>query len=93
MQAMQVLRENKDDLDLYEQVVNEREQEIYKIEGKVIDIKEIMSDLAILTDIQGEDIDHIEKSIELAKENTDEGVVQLEKANKNLKKRSCCIIV
>ena len=80
----------QDDTYITNQIIQERQQSIYEIEGKLIDVKEIFNDLAVLVENQQDHVDNIEMSISKAVEHTNQGVKELEKANKHAKK---CIIL
>jgi len=76
---------NKSDIVLNEiecDFIKEREIAIRKIEEDIIDINQIMNELGTMIETQGETINSIEGSIIKAKEETEKGTEELEKAQK-----------
>ena len=63
-----------------EKIVEERNIEIIDIEKDIANISEIMFDLAVILNEQGETITTIEKSIAESNININESVISLEKA-------------
>ncbi|XP_047992834.1 syntaxin-12 [Leguminivora glycinivorella] len=61
----------------------EREQYIHKIEADVLDVNQIMQDLASLVHQQGQTVDTLEGHIEDASANVESGVDQLAKAEQH----------
>ncbi|XP_065176443.1 syntaxin-16-like [Sycon ciliatum] len=76
-------------------MVEEREREIIKIVQSIADLNEIFRDLATMIVEQGTVLDRIDYNIEQAAVKIEEGVVQLQKAEKSHKgtRKMLCIIV
>lgn len=75
-------------------LIADREQGIKDIEKTVTEVNEIFRDLSHLVQEQGQMIDHIESNIDDSMARTDEGVVELRKANEYQKKsrnKMCCL--
>ena len=70
--------------------VEERDQAIRQIHSDMLDLNQLMLDMAQLVKDQTLTIDNIESHIEEAVFATDQGVVELRQANENHK--SSCII-
>ena len=62
------------------------EEEMKEVTSDLMDIREITKDTSILITCQGESIDNVERSVELAHDNIEEGAHQLEKAMEEKKK-------
>lgn len=76
--------------------LSERQNEIFKLEAKVTEIYELMKDLALLVDMQGEQIDIIEAHIMSAKNYTERGEVNLKQAEEyqdGARKKQCIILL
>ena len=97
--AQQVMNELvvSDNLDQTVELIENRHNEIVKLEKQVADVAQLFKDLAYLVDIQGDQIDSIEKHIVNAKDSTTKGETQLVKAEKyqtkSRQKLCCCAIV
>ncbi|XP_072324383.1 t-SNARE domain-containing protein 1 [Scyliorhinus torazame] len=76
--------------------VKQREEAILQIEADMLDVNQIIKDLALLVHEQGDNIDSIEANIERAASNVDAANEQLAKANqhqKRARKMKCCFIL
>uniref|UniRef100_V9L341 t-SNARE domain-containing protein 1-like protein n=1 Tax=Callorhinchus milii TaxID=7868 RepID=V9L341_CALMI len=76
--------------------VKEREEAILQIEADMLDVNQIIKDLAMLVHEQGDNIDSIEANIERAASNVDAANEQLAKASqhqKRARKMKCCFIL
>jgi len=74
------------EIDVHESIIAQREKDIDKIEHDIMDINEMFQDLNTLVVEQGSLIDSIENHIEHAREDVEEGVVELTKASGHQKK-------
>lgn len=76
--------------------IEDRHAQILKLEHDVLEIFQMMKDLANLVDLQGETLNSIEKHVEKSHVLVEKGRVDLEKAEKHQKcgrKMQCCIAV
>jgi len=75
-------------------LITERDQDIHKIQSQMIEVNEIMKDLASLVREQGEMIDNIETNIEHTAQNTTEAVQEVKKASEYQQKarNKLCIV-
>ena len=73
-------KQDYESLDIEEKIIQERNIEIIDLEKDVANISEIMYDLAVMVNEQGETITTIERNIEESNENIAESVTTLEKA-------------
>lgn len=71
-------------------IATERNVEIQRIEEGVVVNHQLFFDLSVIVQSQGEMIDNIETNINRAVENTDAGVISLEKAEEHQQR---CIIL
>ncbi|KAK9508402.1 hypothetical protein O3M35_005971 [Rhynocoris fuscipes] len=92
--ASAVLRQETKALEFEQGLLLEREQRIKDIESCVIDINQIMKELASMVFKQAEDINSIENAIEDIQANVESGNEQLEKAAsyQNKRRRTTCIL-
>jgi len=74
--------------------LREREQQIRKIEGDIVEVNQIFKDLATMVHEQGEVIDSIEANVETASIQVTEGAQQLSKARdyQARARRKTCIL-
>mmetsp|Transcript_7477 Transcript_7477/g.19932 ORF Transcript_7477/g.19932 Transcript_7477/m.19932 type:complete len:324 (+) Transcript_7477:58-1029(+) len=82
-------------VDLSHALAEERDQEIRKIVSSITELAEIMRDLATLVVDQGTILDRIDRNVEEVGIRVEEGVGQLERAEKNQKmsRMFICIVV
>mmetsp|Transcript_18260 Transcript_18260/g.18329 ORF Transcript_18260/g.18329 Transcript_18260/m.18329 type:complete len:314 (+) Transcript_18260:266-1207(+) len=82
-------------LDDFEEVVNERDEEITRIAKSVEDLAQIFKELAVLVIDQGTVLDRIDYNMEQAVDHAKEAIVQLEKAEEHQKSARSfrCIVV
>lgn len=79
----------------YQEIV-QRDRELQAVAKSIRELAQIFNDLAILVVDQGTILDRIDYNIELAVLHTEEGVKELEKAEKSSKKskiRSCILLI
>jgi len=83
------------DLKVNEVIIREREEEIRKIEQAVVEVNDMFRDLSVLVTTGGTMIDSIEAHIEEAVVQSEQGVVELQKAESYQKagNRKTCIII
>lgn len=74
--AVQLEIEEECDLE----ALREREQQIRKIEGDIVEVNQIFKDLATMVHDQGEVIDSIEANVETASIDVQRGAQELQKA-------------
>mmetsp|Transcript_20171 Transcript_20171/g.29999 ORF Transcript_20171/g.29999 Transcript_20171/m.29999 type:complete len:101 (+) Transcript_20171:70-372(+) len=74
-----------------ENEIQQRSAEIEQIRQDQLDIQELFMDLRDLVKLQGEDVRSIEASIEKAVQSTDDGVQELQKAQRSQQSSSCVI--
>lgn len=94
-EALLKLRAQDQELDLNEELIAEREEEIAKIQGEMREVNEVFQDLAVLVDEQGHDIDNIEFNVVEAETRAAAGVDHLKSADKLASKansRTLCIL-
>ena len=76
--------------------IKARDEEIKKIESKVIEVNQLFKEINALIMEQGEALDNIEKHVEDAAVTVESGRQQLNQANKSrkkwFKKKICCIV-
>lgn len=77
---------------LAEEIMREREEEIQNINKGMHTVNEIYKDLAHIVGSQQEQIDQVETHMEDAKENTEAGLKQVEKANEKADSPYQCVI-
>ncbi|KAI9098746.1 t-SNARE [Phlyctochytrium arcticum] len=77
------------------QDIQDRHQDIMRIEQSIIELQQLFMDMAVLVQAQGEMLNQIEIHVSNAAEHTDQGVQQLGKAIKLQKKarKKMCIII
>ena len=83
-------------LDDTEELVETRDQEINKIARSIEELAQIFKELAVLVIDQGTILDRIDYNMEQVVENTQEGMVHLEKAEqhqKNARATKCIVIL
>lgn len=68
------------EVDIAEDVINERDQEITKIAESITELATIFKELAVLVIDQGTILDRIDYNMEQVVEQTEKGLVELEKA-------------
>ncbi|XP_072904192.1 t-SNARE domain-containing protein 1 isoform X2 [Hemitrygon akajei] len=76
--------------------IKQREEALLQIEADMLDVNQIIKDLALLVHEQGENIDSIEANIERAATNVDTANEQLMKASqhqKRARKMKCCFLL
>ncbi|KAI3630948.1 hypothetical protein MIR68_011031 [Amoeboaphelidium protococcarum] len=75
--------------------IQERHQDIMKIEKSVLELHQMFLDMAVLVDAQGEMINQIETYVASAAEHTNKGVEEMKKAVKMQKKsrKKMCFIM
>jgi len=79
----QQLMQLENDREFNDAIIREREMGIKQIETAVVEVNEIFTDLANLVHEQGFMIDNIESNIETTAVQTQEAVVELQKASKH----------
>ncbi|XP_054153166.1 syntaxin-12-like isoform X2 [Oppia nitens] len=86
----QIHMEEECDLEL----LRDREQQIRKIEGDIVEVNQIFKDLATMVHDQGEVIDSIEANVETASIQVHEGTAQLAKARdyQSKARRKTCLL-
>jgi len=92
----QQLVEVENERDFNDQLIRERHQGIKDIETRVVELNEMFRDLAVMVDEQGVEIDNIESHLANAEEYTNQGVVevqQAEKSQRSARNKLCCIAV
>lgn len=75
--------------------IQERHQDITKIEKSVLELHQMFLDMAVLVDAQGEMINQIDTFVSSAAEHTNKGVEEMKKAVKSQKqsrKKMCCAL-
>ncbi|XP_069778363.1 t-SNARE domain-containing protein 1 isoform X2 [Narcine bancroftii] len=76
--------------------IRQREEALLQIEADLLDVNQIIKDLALLVHEQGDNIDSIEANIERAATNVDAANEQLVKASqhqKRARKMKCCFLL
>lgn len=73
------------EVDVAEDLINERDQEIQKIAESITELATIFKELAVLVIDQGTILDRIDYNMEQVVEQTEKGLVELEKAEKTQK--------
>ncbi|TYZ65523.1 hypothetical protein PybrP1_000807, partial [[Pythium] brassicae (nom. inval.)] len=73
------------EVDVAEDLINERDQEIQKIAESITELATIFKELAVLVIDQGTILDRIDYNMEQVVEQTEKGIVELEKAEKTQK--------
>ena len=77
--------------------IQARDEELKKIESKVIEVNQLFKEINALITQQGEVIDNIEKTVNDATVTVESGKGQLNEARKNKKKwfrkKMCCIVI
>ncbi|TPX35971.1 hypothetical protein SmJEL517_g01817 [Synchytrium microbalum] len=75
--------------------IQERHQDIVRIEKSILELQQLFADMAVLVAAQGEQIDQIEIHVSNAVDTTEKGVQALHKAVKDQKKsrRKMCMIM
>ncbi|XP_055378759.1 uncharacterized protein LOC129610265 [Condylostylus longicornis] len=66
-----------------QEIQYEREEEIKKIEGVLLDVNKIMKDISVIVNMQGEQINTIEVEIDNTAANVEEAASELQKASAN----------
>ena len=78
-------------------IAQEQHSEIQGIQQEVLQTRDLVKDIAVLINDQGDAIDHIEESVETAQAKVDKGVSELHGANtyqkRNRKLKCCCLII
>ncbi|GAB0098673.1 syntaxin-12 [Sergentomyia squamirostris] len=82
-QLLQTQRSQQSQLQFEQDIMLEREARMREIESAVIDVNQIMRDLNVMVNQQGEVIDTIEGSIETTRGHVEEGNSELIKAAEN----------
>lgn len=75
--------------------IQERHQDIVKIEKSILELHQLFLDMAVLVDAQGDMINQIEHYVQSAADHTNKGVDQMKKAVKSQRKsrkKMCCIM-
>jgi syntaxin 16 len=67
-------------VEIAEDIINERDQEIQKIATSITELAQIFKELAVLVIDQGTILDRIDYNMEQVVEQTEKGIVELEKA-------------
>lgn len=78
------------------ELLQEREEQIRRLEGDILDINTIFKDLSLLVHEQGETIDTIESNVEQASGNVEAGRDQLSQAanyQRRARKKVCVLII
>lgn len=77
------------------EAIQERESQLKKLEGDILDVNQIFKDLATMVHEQGDVIDSIEANVESAEVHVDQANTQLEQAKTYQKKsrRKKCLLV
>lgn len=70
------------EMEVQEDLINERDQEIQKIATSITELATIFKELAVLVIDQGTILDRIDYNMEQVVEQTEKGVVELEQAEK-----------
>lgn len=70
------------EMEIQEDLINERDQEIQKIATSITELATIFKELAVLVIDQGTILDRIDYNMEQVVEQTEKGVVELEQAEK-----------
>jgi len=96
-QAQDVIKQAmiSDDLEDVVRDIEERHQDILKLERQVLEVYELFRDLAQLVDLQQDSLDVIDARIQSAKNYTEKAEVQLTEAEdyqKKARKRQCIIL-
>lgn len=75
--------------------MQERHQDIIKIEKSILELHQLFLDMAVLVDAQGEMINQVEHFVVSAADHTNKGVDEMKKAVKSQKKsrKKMCIII
>ncbi|XP_062506961.1 syntaxin-7-like [Corticium candelabrum] len=94
VEVEQLLRQD-DDIEFQQALIEEREENIKKIETEILEINEIFRDIGTLVHEQGEQIDLIEANITTTKTRVEEGNQQLKSAAKHQKsaRTKMCILL
>jgi len=77
-------------------LLEEREEQIRRLEGDILDINAIFKDLAVLVHEQGETIDTIEANVEQASSHVEAGRDQLTQASnyqRRARKKMCILVI
>nr|XP_033788955.1 t-SNARE domain-containing protein 1 isoform X3 [Geotrypetes seraphini]XP_033788956.1 t-SNARE domain-containing protein 1 isoform X3 [Geotrypetes seraphini] len=77
------------------EMVRQREEAIQQIESDMLDVNQIIKDLATMVHEQGDTVDSIEANIEIASSNVESANEQLAKASQHqrqARKVKCCLI-
>ncbi len=77
---MEYTHEILSDDEITRQIVDSRNEEIRRVESDMVNLSEIFQDLAIMIDIQGEQIEIAVINIEESSVNVEESVLHIEKA-------------
>lgn len=73
------------EVDIAEDIINERDAEIQKIATSITELATIFKELAVLVIDQGTILDRIDYNMEQVVEQTEKGVLELEKAEQTQK--------
>ena len=79
-----------DDVDIQLKIATEINDDVRVLEKRVVDLRDITLDLAMLVDDQAPMIDHIEANMNLAVQHTEDGTDRLEKIE--YAQRTCIIL-
>eukprot|EP00729_Bicosta_minor_P009539 gene9539-24523_t len=80
----------------FSQEIEERDRAVADIETAMMDVNDIMQNLATVVNEQGDMLDNIESNMTVAEDRVESGVEQLVSANKYQKKsrnKMCCFLV
>lgn len=83
------------DLEFEQGMLLEREQRIQQIESDILGVNDIMKELSVMVEQQGQTVNSIENNIESAHTDVEQGRTQLEKAStyQNKARRRLCILL
>jgi syntaxin 1A/syntaxin 1B/2/3 len=76
--------------------IQERHQDIVKLEKSILELHQLFLDMAVMVDAQGDMINQIENYVSSAADNTNKGVEEMRKAvklQKASRKKMCCVLV
>lgn len=93
---MQKQKQLETELEIEQGLLEDRERRMLEIEADMIDVNQIMTELASMVHQQGETINTIEGNVESAALNTEAGKDQLAKARdyqQKYRKKLCCLVV
>lgn len=81
--------------EIEENIINEKYNEAEKVHEKILALNEIVKDVALLVNEQGEMLKDVEKNVDNAEKNTDKANQELIKAQdyQSRARRKCCIVL